>query len=66
MSIELAQQIALWSDRLRDISALGLSFCDNTHDRENYRRIQDIAIEMLATATGQSLEEMSMQSPVSV
>ena len=60
-----AQQIALWSDRLRDISAMGLAFCDSFHDRESYRRIQDIAIEMLATATDQSLEEIEpLRAPI--
>jgi ADP-ribose pyrophosphatase YjhB (NUDIX family) len=60
-----AQQIALWADRLRDISALGLVFCKNFHDRESYRQIQDIAIEMLALATGDPIEQITpLRAPV--
>jgi 8-oxo-dGTP pyrophosphatase MutT (NUDIX family) len=53
-----AQRIALWADKLRDISAMGLMFSCNVHDRESYQRIQDIAIEMLALATGEPLEQL--------
>jgi ADP-ribose pyrophosphatase YjhB (NUDIX family) len=49
-----AQQIALWADKLRDMSALGLLFTQNIYDRENYRHLQDIALEMLAMATAQT------------
>ena len=54
----LAQTIALWADMLRDISAGGLLFNQNLHDRENYQKIQTIALEMLALATGESLERL--------
>jgi ADP-ribose pyrophosphatase YjhB (NUDIX family) len=50
-----AQRIALWADKLRDISALGLRFAQNVYDRENYRQLQDLAVEMLALATGEPL-----------
>ena len=49
----IAQRIALWADRLRDMSAMGLQFSDNIYDRERYRQLQDLAIEMLAAATGE-------------
>lgn len=60
-----AQQIALWADRLRDISALGLMFSQKIYDRENYQAIQDIAIEMLALATGEAVEAIEpLRAPV--
>ncbi len=46
-----AEQIALWADKLRDISALGLHFSTNPYDLTNYQTIQDIAMAMLALAT---------------
>jgi ADP-ribose pyrophosphatase YjhB (NUDIX family) len=48
-----AHQIALWADKLRDMSALGLLFTQNIYDRENYQHMQDIALEMFAMATAQ-------------
>jgi ADP-ribose pyrophosphatase YjhB (NUDIX family) len=53
-----AEQIALWADRLRDISAMGLLFSKNIHDQTAFRAVQTIAMEMLALATGESLEEI--------
>ncbi|HEU5330839.1 MAG TPA: NUDIX hydrolase N-terminal domain-containing protein [Thermomicrobiales bacterium] len=50
----IAQRIALWADRLRDMSASGLYHSDNLYDRERYRQLQDLAIEMLAVATGEA------------
>jgi ADP-ribose pyrophosphatase YjhB (NUDIX family) len=50
-----AEQIALWSDKLRDISAMGLHFSKNIHDENAFRAVQTIAMEMLALATGKSL-----------
>lgn len=54
----LAQNLALWADHLRDISAMGLRFSPNLYDRENYEAIQEIALEMLAVATGLSPDEL--------
>lgn len=51
--MNLAQRIALVADRLRDISASGLRFAENIHDRTHYRAIQDIAVELLALSTGE-------------
>lgn len=53
-----AEQIALWADRLRDISAMGLLFSKNIHDEGAFRAVQSIAMEMLALATGESLEQI--------
>lgn len=52
------QQIALWADRLRDLSAMGLRFATDIYDQERYRAIQDLAMEMLARATGSSLADL--------
>lgn len=60
-----AQQIALWADILRDISARGLHFANNVYDQDNYQKVQDIAIALLALATGDSLEEMEkLRAPI--
>ena len=48
----LSQTLALWADRLRDMSAMGLRFSTNLYDRENYEAVQDIVLEMLGLATG--------------
>jgi 8-oxo-dGTP pyrophosphatase MutT (NUDIX family) len=59
------QRIALWADKLRDVSATGLSFCKNIYDRENYIKVQNIAIEMLALATSETLEQMEpLRAPI--
>lgn len=47
-----AAQIAFWADQIRDMTALGLHFSRNSHDLENYERLRQIAIEMMALATG--------------
>ncbi|MBI1801631.1 MAG: NUDIX hydrolase N-terminal domain-containing protein [Chloroflexi bacterium] len=60
-----AQQIALWADKLRDMSAMGLLFSQNIYDRENYQTIQQMGMEMLALATGESLEQIEpLRAPV--
>jgi ADP-ribose pyrophosphatase YjhB (NUDIX family) len=45
-----AEQIAGWSDRLRDIAAQGLQYAQNIYDHERYLAIQQMAIEMLTLA----------------
>ncbi len=52
------EQIALWADKLRDISALGLKFSDNIYDRERFQRIQEIAKDMLALVTNTSIDQL--------
>ncbi len=51
-----AEQIALWADKLRDVSAMGLMFVKSIHDETAYRAVQTIALEMMALASGESLE----------
>jgi ADP-ribose pyrophosphatase YjhB (NUDIX family)/predicted kinase len=58
MSMDLASKIALWADRLRDISAQGLQWAENNYDKTRYRALQDTAMEMYALASGESLEEL--------
>ena len=53
-----AEQIALWADRLRDISAMGLCFAKGPHDQIAYREVQSISMEMLALSTGEPLERI--------
>jgi ADP-ribose pyrophosphatase YjhB (NUDIX family) len=57
-AIPPAQQIALWADRLRDLSAMGLLFSKNPYDRENYEVIQGLVVDMLALAGGQPPAEI--------
>ena len=60
-----AQQLALWADRLRDVSAMGLHFAKNIHDELHFRAVQDIALEMLALAVGETLEQIEpLRAPV--
>jgi len=35
-----AEQIALWADKLRDISAMGLLFSKSIHDEAAFRAVQ--------------------------
>jgi hypothetical protein len=52
-----AERIALWADRLRDISVMGLLFSKNIHDETAFRNVQIIAMEMYALATGEPMEQ---------
>jgi ADP-ribose pyrophosphatase YjhB (NUDIX family) len=53
-----AKQIALWADKLRDISATSLLFPSNIYDRERSEKIQEIAMNMLAFATGTTITNL--------
>jgi ADP-ribose pyrophosphatase YjhB (NUDIX family) len=53
-----AEQIAFWSDKLRDMAATGLKYAQNIYDHERYQAIQQIALEMLALATERPLGEL--------
>lgn len=55
-SLTHAEQIALWADTLRDLSATGLRYATTIYDRERYTTLQRMAIDMMALATTQSLE----------
>ena len=50
-----AEKLALWADKLRDVSSLGLLFASTIYEREHYQTVQNIAVEMLALASGEDL-----------
>jgi 8-oxo-dGTP pyrophosphatase MutT (NUDIX family) len=53
-----AEQIALWADQIRDISALGLHYSTGQYDIERYQALQSMAIAMQAYAGGQLPDEL--------
>jgi 8-oxo-dGTP pyrophosphatase MutT (NUDIX family) len=57
-SMSPAEQIAFWADKLRDLSATGLEYAKNSYDKTRYEIIQELAMEMLAFATGQPIERL--------
>ena len=57
--ISPAEIIALWADKLRDLSAAGLNYSENVYDKNRYEAIQEMAMEMLAFATAQPLESIT-------
>lgn len=50
-----AEQIALWADKLRDISALGSHYAENIYEKQRYVEIQKLAMAMFAFATAKPL-----------
>lgn len=54
--MSIASQIALWADKLRDLSAEGLRFSKDIYDRARYQSVQDVALSMLALASGTEVE----------
>ena len=54
----ITEQIVLWADRLRDISAMGLMFDQEVHVQAAFQAVQNLAMEMLAAGTGESLAEI--------
>ena len=53
-----AEKIAFWADKLRDLSATGLEYANNSYDKTRYEIIQSMAMEMLAFATVRPLETL--------
>jgi len=53
-----AQEIALWADRLRHLSAMGLRFSKDPYDRQNYDKIQEISREMMSLAAAENLGDI--------
>ncbi len=51
-----SQQITLWADKLRDVTASGLRFAENIYERERYEQLQEVMLEMFALATGEQVE----------
>jgi ADP-ribose pyrophosphatase YjhB (NUDIX family) len=61
----LAEKLILWAEKLRDVSALGLRFAKDIYDREHFKVVQDIAMEMHALATDTPLVEMEpLRAPI--
>ncbi len=54
-----AERIALWADKLRDISAAGLAYANNVYDKIRYETLQNLAMEMLSYAAGRPLDELT-------
>ena len=48
--MDLAQQLALLADRLRDIAAFGLHYSEDRYDRERFAAVQAVAVELFALA----------------
>jgi len=57
---DLMHQLALWADQLRDLSAMGLLYEENIYQRENYTKVQAIALEMLAAVTSTLPDEIEV------
>ena len=60
----LAEQLALWVDKLRSISDLGLMHSKNIYEQEHYQAMQEIVIEMLVVTTDippEEIETLSLQ-----
>jgi ADP-ribose pyrophosphatase YjhB (NUDIX family) len=57
-SRNIASQLALWADQLRDVSAMGARFAKSVYDEAHYKTVQDIAMAMMALATDTPLAEM--------
>ena len=56
--MQMNQQIAQWADRLRHISAMGLHYTKNIHDMNAFESVRNVAMEMAAAATGQTMEQI--------
>jgi len=60
-----AEQIALWADMLRDISAKGMHYAADVHEQLAFGRVQDVAMEMFGLVTGLSPEAVeSLRTPI--
>ncbi len=58
MTTNPAEQIALWADQLRAMSAHALQYVNDAYDEERYRQILEIALAMSALATGETLADL--------
>ena len=54
----LAEQLTMWADKLRDVSAMGYRYANNVYDKHNYEQVRDIAMRMMALANGDDLAEI--------
>jgi ADP-ribose pyrophosphatase YjhB (NUDIX family) len=58
MKNNIANQIALWADKLKGISGFGLRKTKDSYDKDRYTSIQDICLEMFSCATNQNIDEL--------
>jgi ADP-ribose pyrophosphatase YjhB (NUDIX family) len=56
--VNTVEQIAFWADKLRDVSAMGLMFVKSVYDETAYRAVQTVALEMMAMASSEPLEQI--------
>jgi ADP-ribose pyrophosphatase YjhB (NUDIX family) len=54
-----AEAIALWAEKLRDISASGLRYSEDIYHQKRYEALQRIALEMQAYAGGECPEDLT-------
>jgi ADP-ribose pyrophosphatase YjhB (NUDIX family) len=47
-----------WAREIQSLAQIGLTFSDNEHQRENFRRLQEIAAEMVQDRTGRDKGEL--------
>lgn len=60
-----AQQLALWADQLRDISAGGLRYASTIYEQERFHQVQELALRLLGLATGDMLEQLEpLRAPI--
>jgi 8-oxo-dGTP pyrophosphatase MutT (NUDIX family) len=59
-SLTPAEQIALWADTIRDLSATGLRYAATIYDRNRYTTLQQMAMEMMALVTNQTIEQLEV------
>jgi ADP-ribose pyrophosphatase YjhB (NUDIX family) len=60
-----AQQLALWADQLRDISAGGLRYASTIYEQERFHQVQEVALRLLGMATGDTLGQLEpLRAPV--
>jgi ADP-ribose pyrophosphatase YjhB (NUDIX family) len=52
-----ARQIVQWADKIRDMAANGLRYAPTHYDHDRYAALQQMAMEMLAFATAEPLEQ---------
>ena len=58
MNEEFNRKFFSWAEKLRDISAFGLTFCKNKYDIENYEKIQKIAVDMTASLLNLEVDDL--------
>jgi ADP-ribose pyrophosphatase YjhB (NUDIX family) len=47
-----SQQLSLWADSIRDMSATGLKHSKSTYDTDRYQALQTMSMQMMAAAGG--------------